>query len=1242
MTAPRWILAGSGVLLLGVAAFFGWVLHTEPGARWVAARAIGVLGEKLAIGEVHGTLWGPLTVENVRYRDPGTGVDASIRLASVDVVLPELIAWRVHVRQANVEGFHLVLSEPTEPRPDDNKPFSLEPPIDVIVDQFTLRKANIERNGESLLIVDRAALIGRWAGNGIGIEKLEVFSPQGEIHVAGNVGHSSVYTGRATGRFRWQLSEKEYAGTVDLDSTPEKTNIDAKLTSPLTARITGSMQQAKNVPYDFQVRVPAFDPRDKLLPDSSLTSLGADVRAHGDLDSIEIRGNVLVDAEQLNIDPIRLRLEEKVVHIDALTLRHARHKGVLTASGLVNFAQDPFFADLATQWRDVEIPAQFAGQPLGTRGDVKIRGTLNQFDANGDLSIGPKGRVADIRIALKGTPEQIQLDPLTIVQKNGGLSAKGVVLLKPEKGWRLTAEAKRFDPGALLAGWNGSLGFRLETQGTLKQAGPDATLNLKDLEGTLRNRRIAGNADLAITPDKVVAGNLLVRSGGSVARVSGKRGKALDVEADLDVKTLDDWLPGAVGTLNANIKASGEWPKLRLTGTAQGRGLAMDEMSAGAVDVTADIVNPLHPDGTLSVAAAQIKAAGFELSTAKLDASGNEENHTFTFSANGNPVSTEFRAKGTRLRNGWSGTVEQLALAATDVERLELRQPAQITIDGTTFDISESCLANNQVSVCLSGQRDKTGELRAKYTLEHLPLSLVRALLKPDLPMTIDGVVEGQGEIRQDADGALFGNAVLTSASGSVSEAEADGEAPLLTYQDFRFAADLNGESARGSAHAVFGDGGGLDAEASLTNLRSTARSVEGKAHVAINSLAPITLFTPQLAAVKGRGEANATVSGLISDPKITGTAALREFGTELPVLGIQLKDGEIEGSLAEGGAIKISGRVTSGDGRLEIGGGAESLDAIEVTAKGKNFLAANIPGARVILAPDVQLKRTPERMDLTGSAEVTEAQIDLTKLPKGGATQASSDVVVIDDKVALEGSKSVPLHVNVSITLGSKVALVGFGLDAKVSGTVAIREEPETDTIGSGELRVEGTYKAYGQDLTITSGRLLFASTPISNPQVNIVAVRELTDVVAKLTVSGTAQRPLLEVSADPTMSQTQALSYLVTGKPIDQLGSGEGDVVQSAAQSLGGAAGNLLAKNLGKRLGVDEIGVENSSEIGGSAFTIGQYLSPRLYLSYGVGLFEPGQVVTLRYRLSRKVSVEASQGPLQQRAGINYRIER
>ncbi len=196
------------------------------------------------------------------------------------------------------------------------------------------------------------------------------------------------------------------------------------------------------------------------------------------------------------------------------------------------------------------------------------------------------------------------------------------------------------------------------------------------------------------------------------------------------------------------------------------------------------------------------------------------------------------------------------------------------------------------------------------------------------------------------------------------------------------------------------------------------------------------------------------------------------------------------------------------------------------------------------------------------------------------------------------------------------------------------MHERPGEPTTGNGEIHLTGMYKAYGQDLTIEQERLLFAGQQITDPQVNLVATRTVEAVKAKLTVSGSASKPQLEVSADPTMSQTAALSYLVTGKPLNEVGSGEGDLVQSAARSLGGAAGNLLAKGLGQRLGISQIGVEDNDEIGGSAFTVGQYLSPRLYLSYGVGLFEPGQVVTLRYRINDKLSLEAAQGPLNQKA--------
>ena len=98
----------------------------------------------------------------------------------------------------------------------------------------------------------------------------------------------------------------------------------------------------------------------------------------------------------------------------------------------------------------------------------------------------------------------------------------------------------------------------------------------------------------------------------------------------------------------------------------------------------------------------------------------------------------------------------------------------------------------------------------------------------------------------------------------------------------------------------------------------------------------------------------------------------------------------------------------------------------------------------------------------------------------------------------------------------------------------------------------------------------------------------------------------------------------------------------MQTAARSLGTAAGGLLAKNVGKRLGIDEFGIKDNEMIGGAAFTVGQYLSPRLYLSYGVGLFEPGEVVTLRYKLTNDLSLQAQSGTNESRAGVEYRKEK
>ena len=341
-----------------------------------------------------------------------------------------------------------------------------------------------------------------------------------------------------------------------------------------------------------------------------------------------------------------------------------------------------------------------------------------------------------------------------------------------------------------------------------------------------------------------------------------------------------------------------------------------------------------------------------------------------------------------------------------------------------------------------------------------------------------------------------------------------------------------------------------------------------------------------------------------------------------------------------------LNGEITSGKGTLRFDGTATTQGAVTMNIDGKQFVAADIPGARVEVDPALKFVRSEQRLSLEGDLAIPAAHIDVQKLPRTATSQqASPDVVVIDAQTQEEAEQEkIPLYATIRVSLGDKVELVGFGLDAKVAGQLTVREAPGSPTTGSGEVRVTGTYKAYGQDLTIRQGQLLFAGTPLQNPNLSIVAVRQVDETVAGLRIQGSARNPQLTVFSEPPMGQSDALAYLVTGKPLSEVGSnsGEGDAMQTAARSLGTAAGGLLAKNVGKRLGIDEVGIKDSEAIGGSALTVGQYLSPRLYLSYGVGLFQPGEVVTLRYRLSDQFTIEALNGPRDSRAGVEYRIEK
>jgi translocation and assembly module TamB len=133
----------------------------------------------------------------------------------------------------------------------------------------------------------------------------------------------------------------------------------------------------------------------------------------------------------------------------------------------------------------------------------------------------------------------------------------------------------------------------------------------------------------------------------------------------------------------------------------------------------------------------------------------------------------------------------------------------------------------------------------------------------------------------------------------------------------------------------------------------------------------------------------------------------------------------------------------------------------------------------------------------------------------------------------------------------------------------------------------------------------------------------------------------PQASVWSDPAMSQSEALAYLTLGRPLPSLSRSELQQVDLAKSALNTGVG-LLTAQLGARIGLDDAGVSNSRALGGDVLGVGKYLSPRLYISYGVSLLGTGQVVTLKYLLRKGFDIQVESSTVENRASINWHTEK
>ncbi len=317
---------------------------------------------------------------------------------------------------------------------------------------------------------------------------------------------------------------------------------------------------------------------------------------------------------------------------------------------------------------------------------------------------------------------------------------------------------------------------------------------------------------------------------------------------------------------------------------------------------------------------------------------------------------------------------------------------------------------------------------------------------------------------------------------------------------------------------------------------------------------------------------------------------------------------------------------------------------------RGQNLLVADLPEYRVVASPDLRFQVDGKRMDVAGDVKIPSARVQPAQLT--GAVKASDDARYVGEHPAERAGLFV-VHSEVRIDMGDDVRVDAFGLQGRIVGGVGTTVQTGETPIGRGELSVdEGRYEAIrpeAGDQPRPAAVRRFAARRSGTRHRGAPPI-ETTEV--GLNVRGTLQEPRLTFFSDPSMTQSQIMSYLLTGKSVDSITGTETTSISAARDSLAMQGGGFLASQLGRRIGIEEVGVEstvNSAGEANTALVLGKFLSPRLFISYGISLTESSNTLKLRYTISDKWVFKTEAGEDQSadleyatRALVQHRSER
>lgn len=1232
---------GSLLLMLAAGAALFWLLATVSGRDSLLARVVRLLPpDSLSWESAEGTVYGPLVFHGLRYSHDGVTFTADRVLLDPDL-LP-VLGRRLQLDLLEVDRAVLTLpptaDEPFElPAWPESLP-RLEMPLQIATTKLDVDGLRIDRDAVAVIdIATVAATEVRLVSDGLSVASLAMDSDRGRFTLKGDYLPTRNFEMDLVGTFAAPATDDRPAANLqfsakgDLDAFA----FDAVGKAPELVTLSLDLRESAAVPvWTLKAQSAGLQPSLFGAPEGEAWTF--DLEATGRGGEADVQGELAQGEWRIGIEPSKLALAEQVLRAQPLSL--VLPQGPLLVTGELAMAGDDsrFDAVLASTGLRFEPATTEAGAlPVTASGEIRADGRFEAWNIAGDATLERGGEQAQVTIAGAGDAEQLTLETLRAQTPGGSLDGRGRVRWTPALSFEVDAALAGFDPGYFVPDYPGALSGELQAEASQDDAGAwTGRAQLERLSGELRGRVISGRVAANWNGDRG-DGEAALRIGSSVIDASGGFGARYDLKAAFAPLDLADVLAGAEGRLQGRIALRGPADALDYEAQLQGESLRWNEQRADTLRLSGTL--PARGSAGVFEASGEGLALG-GIALDRLALRGRGSLATMQLDGEAAGALGEINLTGSVGRSGaeWRGRLEQLRLAVEKAPVLVLEDATAFRYGPNVVQIDRSCLAAETIGgrLCVAATGDTV-------TLdgEALPLALAQPWLTDDtsVALELDGTLDLDAELRRGRNGQWGGEGSVVSERGAIRLDE-DLEREVFAYSGLDLRLRLAGDDIEGTLAATLAADGSVSARV-RTGLADAA-ALEGDLQLDVRDLTWLELFSEDLAAPVGELRGQLMLGGTRAEPALSGQADLQGFAAELPGLGVKLREGAFTLVGNVDGSTRLQGGVRSGAGQLNLDGSLNFRDAsapLQLVLRGENVTLASTAELYLIGTPDLTLRWLEDRLEIRGSLTVPEARADLEALDS--SVSVSPDVVVVDP---LDGprERSKPLDMEFAITLGDNVKLKGFGLDGEMHGALSLRERPGRRATASGTLEVTGKYRAYGQALTIQRARLGFADSPYDNPTLDIRAERDFDEVTVGVQVRGTAQRPETTVVSSPAMETSEALAWLVFGRPLSNTTGSENEQLGAAALALG-AGGNLVAQQLGATLGLDEAGVTDSRNLGGATFTIGKYVSPRLFLSYGVSLIGTGQVVTLKYLLRRGFDISIESGN-ESAASLNWRREK